>query len=276
MEKRFTIYLITNLLNEKYYVGWTSKSIKERWEYHCFCAENGSTWHISNAIRKYNESSFSQQALAETDSVEKAKELEKLWILALQSYIPEIGYNMTMGGDGPGWQLLEGQEKEEFEKRRLAGIARSLLAPSQKMLDRGKKISQTHKERGIKPLQGIKKGVTHKEFYGEEKAEEIARKLAAAVKGTKRGAWITNGTSNRLLKYSRLPEGWYYGKVSKKYTARGPDSEETKLSKSIAQRKRWAEQKQKSFLSLSWNEKYLIRKKGNPCPSSSSVNSLPN
>jgi len=50
------IYKITNTLNDKKYIGFTSKSIEERWRQHLHQAliQNTKT-HFYNAIRKYGE-----------------------------------------------------------------------------------------------------------------------------------------------------------------------------------------------------------------------------
>ena len=95
----FYLYLVTNLLNGKYYVGWTG-NLKNRWYDHKKSAEYGSSTHFARAIRKYGPSAFEQQILALSSNLQEIKRLETLWILVLKSYDYTVGYNSTFGGDG--------------------------------------------------------------------------------------------------------------------------------------------------------------------------------
>jgi hypothetical protein len=47
------IYLITNTVNGKVYVGKTIGELRRRWSQHIKVAKKGSPTHFSNAIRKY-------------------------------------------------------------------------------------------------------------------------------------------------------------------------------------------------------------------------------
>jgi len=99
MNKSWVIYQIQNVVNGKYYIGYT-ENFTVRWELHRQDAKNGNTCHFYCAIRKYGVAAFKHQILAQTRSLEDAKQLEKLWIAALRSFDRSIGYNMTYGGDG--------------------------------------------------------------------------------------------------------------------------------------------------------------------------------
>ena len=52
------IYLITNLVNGKKYIGCTMISLKRRWTQHLSSARKNSPMAIHRAIRKYGPSSF--------------------------------------------------------------------------------------------------------------------------------------------------------------------------------------------------------------------------
>lgn len=88
------IYIITNNINNKRYVGKAKRKIKYRWKDHCKNAIylNLDTY-LYRAIRKYGIDNFTIELLDEEYSNEK----EIYWISKLN---PE--YNMTKGGDG-GW-----------------------------------------------------------------------------------------------------------------------------------------------------------------------------
>ena len=85
------IYLITNLINNKKYVGKSKASYKIRWSQHCHNARNGMTTYLCKAIRKYGADNFKIELI----DCEYSNEKEIYWISKL---MPE--YNMTKGGDG--------------------------------------------------------------------------------------------------------------------------------------------------------------------------------
>lgn len=96
----YLVYLIVNKINNKCYVGWTGNSLDVRWYGHCSDAVNGSERLLQRAIRKYGDLNFSKELICVAPTLKKAKDLEELWIITLRSYDPQIGYNMTYGGEG--------------------------------------------------------------------------------------------------------------------------------------------------------------------------------
>jgi len=94
------IYLVTNTINGKAYIGKTSKTVKGRWETHLQNAKMGLPYHLYRAIRKYGVDAFHVQTIAECNNSEQLSELEKMWILLLGTHSTKYGYNMTYGGEG--------------------------------------------------------------------------------------------------------------------------------------------------------------------------------
>lgn len=88
------IYVITNKITGKQYVGQTSRNIETRFEEHCY--DDRSTSHIHNAIKKYGVSNFEIKEL-ETVELNKLDEREQYWIKELNTY--KDGYNQNVGGD---------------------------------------------------------------------------------------------------------------------------------------------------------------------------------
>lgn len=104
------IYLITNKVNGKKYVG-QSIDIEERWKRH-ICASKKSEFHIHRAIRKYGIDNFDFSILEECP-VDKLDEREIYWISELDTY--NNGYNMTLGGEGHNL-YLDPKEREQKKK----------------------------------------------------------------------------------------------------------------------------------------------------------------
>lgn len=57
-------------------------------------------YYFCRALRKYGVSAFSVQELASGLSEEQADNLERVWIILLQSHLSDFGYNLTLGGEG--------------------------------------------------------------------------------------------------------------------------------------------------------------------------------
>lgn len=91
------IYKITNLINNKLYIGKTVTSIAHRWDQHKSAAKNRGQWALYKAIRKYGEDNFSIEMIEEVDN-DNLNNREIYWINYYNSY--RDGYNMTLGGDG--------------------------------------------------------------------------------------------------------------------------------------------------------------------------------
>jgi group I intron endonuclease len=116
----FTIYLITNKLSGKVYVGQTEQVLERRWSLHKSRARRneGYTAHLYNAVRKYGFDSFEIKEIASCNSLEWCNYLETLYILIYDSMNPEIGYNMNSGGN------KRVPRPEEIEKARQRTLGR--------------------------------------------------------------------------------------------------------------------------------------------------------
>ena len=88
-----TIYLITNKINGKQYVGQTARDIWTRFEEHCKPSNSSA---IGKAIQKYGYLNFSLEEI-ERVPLDKLDEREKHWIKHYNTY--SLGYNQTHGGD---------------------------------------------------------------------------------------------------------------------------------------------------------------------------------
>ena len=105
------IYVITNNINNKKYVG-LSKNCYKRWYDHKEAARRPKKPYqfripLYNAMRKYGIDNFNFSIIEEC-SIEKLKEKEIYWIEKLNTY--NNGYNATRGGDLPEGHVLKGEE----------------------------------------------------------------------------------------------------------------------------------------------------------------------
>ena len=92
--KTYTIYKITNILNNKSYVGITSKTVEKRFKEHLKKVKNGSLTKFHQALREYKTDTFILETLEvfETHIKKDAYAKEQSYISSLNTV--EDGYNM--------------------------------------------------------------------------------------------------------------------------------------------------------------------------------------
>ena len=89
------IYKTTNLINNKIYIGLSTKSVEESTDYY------GSGRLINEAIQKYGKDNFVKDILEDgIDDMNILKDREIYWIETLGSHVSLNNYNLTIGGDG--------------------------------------------------------------------------------------------------------------------------------------------------------------------------------
>lgn len=93
----WSVYVHTNKINNKYYVGITSKVPEKRWQ-------NGFGYYgqpFYKAIKKYGWDNFDHEIIASHLTKEEAENFEKILIQKLDSFIKRNGYNVSIGGGVP-------------------------------------------------------------------------------------------------------------------------------------------------------------------------------
>ena len=90
------VYLITNLVNNKKYVGITN-DYKKRWENHKCC--NDPTMAIAKAIKKYGKENFKFEVIESNISLDEIDEKEIYYINKFETHVSlGKGYNISKGG----------------------------------------------------------------------------------------------------------------------------------------------------------------------------------
>lgn len=96
----YYIYKITNIVNNKVYIGLTTISIEYRWGRHKTASKDiNNNKHLYRAMRKYGIDKFKIEEIDSTDDFEKLGELERYYIKKYNSMNPDVGYNLTAGGE---------------------------------------------------------------------------------------------------------------------------------------------------------------------------------
>src|SRR5208283_4914844 len=112
------IYKITNINNDKAYVGQSQCSLERRWTLHKSDAKtNKDNYHFHNAIRKYGTDCWKLEVLEEINDIELLNEAEMKWIEHYDTFNRDKGYNSTNGGDN-GYIISE-ETKEKMRQAKL-------------------------------------------------------------------------------------------------------------------------------------------------------------
>lgn len=201
----YTIYKITNKLNNKIYIGkHQTKDLDDGYM--------GSGKWLKSAILKHGLENFNKEIMflfnSEVDM--NAKEAE---IVTNEFCLREDTYNLCPGGKG-GWGYINSNNLGVNNNQK---ISAAKLAP--KIASLGGKASQkTLKEQKL----GIYSENIASAFKGKNHSEEskikIGEKNSLRQKGEQNSQfgtmWITNGEENKKIKKSTsdIPDGWYNGR----------------------------------------------------------------
>jgi group I intron endonuclease len=167
------IYIITNKINNKQYVGVTNNSLEERWKSHLYDKKV-----ISQAIKKYGKENFSIEPLFHCSSMEEAYELEPLFIIEHKTKYPK-GYNLSAGGKGS--QVGKRKPTPDHVKKK--------ISESIKKNHYWNNLSEEQKEKC-------------RESWRESNRARTGKKRNSYNNGLfKKTIWINNGTQRK-----RIPE----------------------------------------------------------------------
>lgn len=170
------IYKITNIVNNKVYIGKLSRKSD-------FTNYWGSGLLIKRSIKKYGINNFKKEILEIVNIAnQNINEKEKFWINTLNSNNLEIGYNISKGGDGGDNFSNKPEELKNITRIR---------------------ISKAHK--GIKQnLDWVKKRTTKTTgkgngMYGKTHTVEAISKIRKALKGRKLSDSVKSLMRERML-----------------------------------------------------------------------------
>lgn len=112
------IYIITNTINNKVYIG-RSKDIDSRFSSHkCNLRNNNHiNEHLQRAWNKYGEENFKFEILELCNTVEDTYSKEIFYIEKYNSTNRDNGYNLSLGGEGAGEWSEESRIKLSISKR---------------------------------------------------------------------------------------------------------------------------------------------------------------
>lgn len=221
------IYLTTNLVNGKKYIGKKVADSFQKWYY-------GSGVLLKEALDKYGKSNFSVtvlEMLPDGSTDKQLSEREIYWIDKFNAVESDEFYNLDHGGSG--WNLPEKRSKRHRESIKANHWSKSeraneIAAKISKGLT-GKHLSEEHKkkisESHTNPSPEVRRRLSeahlgkslseeHKSkisesLRGRARDEDVRKRISESSKGKRR---ITDGYSNKVInKDDPVPIGWRYG-----------------------------------------------------------------
>lgn len=145
----WSVYCISNLINNKVYIGKTG-SLRKRKNSHLCKLREGTHYnsHLQRAWNKYKEFNFKIEIIDSAVTELEIYEMEKYYIKLANSHLREFGYNLTYGGEGGTFT----QEVKDRMSKRLKGVPKSeehkrKIGSSNKGKNSGKKLSENHVEK---------------------------------------------------------------------------------------------------------------------------------
>jgi group I intron endonuclease len=93
----YKIYKITNIINDKIYVGFTSQTIEKRFNQHKSKSRGDNLDKLHKAMKKYGVDNFNIELISEHPTINDALANEKKLISELD--LTKNGYNLSSGGE---------------------------------------------------------------------------------------------------------------------------------------------------------------------------------
>lgn len=229
------IYMTTNLINGKMYIGQKKSTnfLKERYL--------GSGSLLRKAVKKYGKENFKVEMLCECDSKEELDEMEIYFIKQFDAKNNDNFYNLTPGGEsGVGGPKFKGHKHTEESKKKISegnkGANNKFFGKHHNeetkkiMREKAKKrkpVSQETREKLSKIHKGVKFTEEHKRKiseaqkgqngnnYGKKLSKETKSKISNTVSNQ---IWMNDGNRsyriNKELVDEYIKKGFLLGRLS--------------------------------------------------------------
>ena len=165
------IYLITCLMNSKWYFGQTIKNLHSRLREHIKSTNRGSDHKFHRAIRKYGEDNFVIEEVMWVEAPTKKELKAKLDFLErhfIQRYdTKRNGYNSTDGGESKLGYVTPERTKEKIRYSQLG--------------EKGNRFGKKHPPEVIAKLRELNRGKNNP-MFGRKLSAETRRKMSETHK----------------------------------------------------------------------------------------------
>ena len=199
------VYKITNKINQKCYIGITTRALSQRWAEHCSASRRNSKKAIHRAINKYGQNNFNVEIIDTATSLEELYAKEQQLIKQYESFNTHKGYNCTSGGEffvmTPEERLkrskrMLGIKHSEITKKRISETKKNYpfiitdeYREKQRIASTGRKHSPESIEKTASKNRGKKRTIEQRAKFGikntgKKHSEEHKAKISKSLVGT--------------------------------------------------------------------------------------------
>ena len=243
MEKKYFIYITTNIVNGKRYIGQHYGKINDTYL--------GSGLDLIKAVKKYGKENFKREIL-EICKKEELDEKEKYWIKKYNAYESNNFYNLTEGGQkGDGWKAVrrwaishpeEASRTWKENGKRLQKWSLSHPEKVKKNIEKfvkgSKNWKKEHREEVLLTMEKVNKA---KEQWQKEHPEEHQKQIEA---------WRKSGSDANSQKIKCLTTGEIFSSQSE--AARHYNIQQANISKCLKGERRSAGKHPETNEKLFW------------------------
>lgn len=189
-DKKYCVYMHTNKINNKVYVGQTCDKLTHRWGKH---GQGYKTQkRFWRAIQKYGWDNFEHIVFAENLTKEDADHMEKLLIALYQTTDKNKGYNITTGGDGGA---AYGENNPFYGKHHTEETKQKIS-----IANTGLRRTDEYRKQKQDSMMGNKN-----HFYGKHHTDETRRRIREKRLGTVLSQETKDKISNALRNSKGIP-----------------------------------------------------------------------
>lgn len=161
------IYKIINKINNKLYIGQTTRTLFARWKGHKESMLNDDKRHLYCSMRKYGISNFKIKKIVECNSIDILNLLEKIFISEYNTTNHKYGYNNMTGGNNNTHseqtkQLMKDNHTKYWLNKRHSEETKQKMSESHKVENIPTEIRKKMKENNVKYWSGKKLSDEHK------------------------------------------------------------------------------------------------------------------
>lgn len=183
----YSIYKITNLINLKCYIGFTSKkNPMYRWSSHVSCAKNETAkrTYIQRAIRKHGKDNFEFQVIYQSKDFDHTLNvMEPFFILQLSTLKPS-GYNVSVGGDKTTIGIKHSEETKQKVMQSRLGRKHSEETKIKMSASAIQSWTEERREKARNTRLGYKVSEeTKRKLRGREVTQKTRQKMSESLKG---------------------------------------------------------------------------------------------
>lgn len=189
------VYLITNIINNKQYVGQSTRSLEKRWSEHC-CQGTTARSAIKSAIKKYGKENFTIAIIDQANNINDLNKKESFWIKELDSF--GNGYNLTSGGDNHEISDITRQKMSIIQKGRIK--SKEEIAKIVKANTGSKRSNKTKLKMSISAKKDLNRLDHLKSISPRRKIKDQNNNIYTSIKEAAKITGVGRGSIYKVLK----------------------------------------------------------------------------